>query len=234
MSASRRCRQKPTASPHARLVAVVPVRGLRGSKTRLRDHFAEQERATLTTVMLRHVLTAVHDAAVVDRIAVVTPDPAVASALPPPTESIEVVRQPEGQSGLNSALLIGRGWAAGLGADAMLVLSADLPLLRPEHLRTLVSQEAPVVIATDRHGTGTNGLLLREPLAEAFTFSFGEHSALRHVAEADRLGLHVVRVETPGTAFDLDTPEDWASLPGDVQHALVPARRGMMETASCP
>ena len=212
----------------------MPVRGLRGSKTRLRDFFDEQERVAITAAMLRHVLSAVRNAAVADRIAVVTPDPAVASTLPSPPEGIEVVRQPEGQSGLNSALLIGRGWAAGHGADAMFVLSADLPLLRPEHVRALVAQESPVVIATDRHGTGTNGLLLRAPLAEAFTFCFGEQSALRHIAEADRLGLHVARVETPGTAFDLDTPDDWASLPHDVQHALVPARRRVMETTSCP
>ncbi len=235
MSVNRWQRTNARASRREGLVAVVPVRGLRGSKTRLRDFFDEQERAALTAAMLRHVLSAVRDAAVADRIAVVTPDPAVASTLPVPPEGVvEVVRQPEGQSGLNSALLIGRGWAAGLGADAMLVLSADLPLLRPEHVRALVAHEAPVVIATDHHGTGTNGLLLREPLAEAFTFCFGEQSALRHVAEADRLGLHVVRVETPGTSFDLDTPDDWASLPNDVQHALVPARRRVMEATSCP
>ncbi|MDQ4100176.1 MAG: 2-phospho-L-lactate guanylyltransferase [Chloroflexota bacterium] len=234
MSLNRWQRTNARASQGERLVVVVPVRGLRGSKTRLRDFFDEQERVALTAAMLRHVLSAVRDAALADRIAVVTPDPAVVSALSSPPQGIEVVRQPERQNGLNSALLIGRGWAAGLGADAMLVLSADLPLLRPEHVRALVAQEAPVIIATDRHGTGTNGLLLREPLAEAFTFSFGEQSALRHVAEADRLGLNVVRVETPGTAFDLDTPDDWASLPHDVQHSLLPARRGVMETTSCP
>jgi len=218
------------------LVAVVPVRGLRGGKTRLSDRFDEDARAAVTCAMLRRVLIALRDSGVVDRVAVVTPDPAVGAAFPTPAERIELVRQPEGQSGLNQALLIGRGWAAGRGADRLLVLSADLPLLQPDDIRRLAARHAPVVLAVDRHGTGTNGLLLREPEAEAFTFGFGEQSALRHVAEADRLGLPVVRAVTSGTAFDLDTPDDWDALPAEVRDILTPARRGVArwETVPCP
>jgi 2-phospho-L-lactate/phosphoenolpyruvate guanylyltransferase len=223
------------------LVAVVPVRGLRGGKRRLSDLFDEDERAVLTCAMLRRVLVALRDAGVVDRVAVVTPDPAVASAFPMPADGIELVRQPEGQSGLNQALLIGRGWAAGRGAGRLLVLSADLPLLHADDIRNLAYMDhpaghgVPVILATDRHGTGTNGLLLREPDAEAFTFGFGEHSALRHVAEADRLGLSVVRTATSGTAFDLDTPDDWDALPAEVRDVLAPVCRGAnyQEAVTC-
>ena len=217
-----------------RLVAVVPVRGLRGGKTRLSDLFEEDERAGLTREMLRRVLIALRDSGIVDRVAVVSPDPSVAAAFPTPADTIELVRQPEGQSGLNQALLIGRGWAAGRGAERLLVLSGDLPLLLPDDIRHLAAQIEPVVLATDRHGTGTNGLLLREPDAEAFTFGFGEQSALRHVAEADRLGLVVARSETSGTAFDLDTPDDWDALPPEVRNALAPVVRGVREAVSCP
>ena len=215
------------------MVAVVPVRGLRGGKTRLSTLFDEDERADLTCAMLRRVLVALRDAGVVDRVAVVTPDPAVAFALPTPADGIELVRQPEGQSGLNQSLLLGRGWATGRGADRLLVLSADLPLLQPEDIRHLAAHDVPVVLATDRHGTGTNGLLLREPDAEAFTFGFGEHSALRHAAEADRLGLSVLHAVTSGTAFDLDTPDDWAALPPTVREGLFSAYLGMRGAMPC-
>jgi 2-phospho-L-lactate guanylyltransferase len=67
------------------------------------------------------------------------------------------------------------------------------------------------VLAPDRHGTGTNALLLRcDPAADgpAFRFHFGPDSYARHVDEAHRLGLDVVTAITAGTALDLDTPED--------------------------
>jgi hypothetical protein len=50
--------------------------------------------------------------------------------------------------------------------------------------------------------------------ASGFRFGFGEGSAAHHLAEADRLGLASAVVRTVGTAFDLDTQEDWEALLG--------------------
>ena len=113
--------------------------------------------------------------------------------------------------GLNSAIDAGRAWALERGADAVLSLFADLPLLAADDVRRLVDYPQPVVLGADRRGEGTNALLLRlAPPGCEFRFAFGEGSLTRHLTEAHRLGLEAVRLNTQGFAFDLDTPEDWA------------------------
>ena len=87
-------------------------------------------------------------------------------------------------------------------------LFGDLPLLTAGDVQHIVRRDAPVVISPDRHGTGTNALLLRNGAAQDFGFMFGPGSYERHVEEAHRLGLEVATSVTPGTAIDLDTPED--------------------------
>ncbi len=220
------------------LLAVVPVRGMRGGKTRLSAMFDEEERVALTGAMLRTVLDALSGAVGVDGVGVVTPDPAVALAFPALDGRVELVRQPPDAVGLNHALNVGRTWAVERGATAMLALSADLPLLTPVDIEALVGASAPLVLAPDRHGAGTNAVLLRldgpyAPAANAFTFGFGERSFPRNLSEADRLGLPVAVVKTNGTAFDLDFPDDWAMLPVDLRRQLLRAPRISAEATLC-
>lgn len=218
------------------LVAVVPVRGLRGSKTRLSEIFSEDERIGLTCAMLRHVLGVLVGTRVVERVAVVTPDADVGAAFPEPSGRIELVRQSTGQAGLNPALIVGRDWALDRGAAAMLAISSDLPLLEEADIEDIAALDAAVVLAPDRHGAGTNALLLRisEPSTEQFTFAFGQQSAARHIAEAERLGLPMEMSVPGGTAFDLDTPDDWQALPSHVRASLAPVRGDVEEAVPCP
>ena len=65
-----------------------------------------------------------------------------------------------------------------------------------------------IAIASDRHGTGTNAISLPLPEAEGFSFAFGPDSFARHQAEADRLGLRIEEIRSPGLARDIDEPED--------------------------
>jgi 2-phospho-L-lactate guanylyltransferase len=124
--------------------------------------------------------------------------------------------QDASEPGLNAAAAAGRCWALARDAGALLVLFGDLPLLRPADVRHVFAVPAPVVLAPDRHETGTNALLLRfgkhRGATERFAFQFGAGSAGRHGAEARRLGLPFETVSTPGTALDLDTPEDWQAV----------------------
>jgi 2-phospho-L-lactate guanylyltransferase len=79
-------------------------------------------------------------------------------------------------------------------------------------VRNLLRRDAPVVLAPDRHGTGTNALMLRlgngPDDGRDFAFHFGPGSYALHVDEAHRLGLDVATSLTAGTALDLDTPDD--------------------------
>jgi len=199
------------------VVALVPVRGLGNGKTRLAGSLPTEARAALTERMLRGVIRAALDAGVIDVVVVISPDPAALAAGGEVDPAVVGLPQDAAAAGLNAAVEQGRAWAMARGAAALLVLFGDLPLLTGADVRALVNQRAAVVVASDRHGTGTNALLLRiggatAAAAARFAFGFGEGSAARHAAEADRLGLPFAAVESLGTAFDLDTPADWRAL----------------------
>jgi 2-phospho-L-lactate guanylyltransferase len=165
--------------------------------------------------MLLGVIRAARESTAIEAIAVVTPDPvtlALATSLGP---DVYPVAQPATEPGLNPAIDLGRRWAAERGASGMLVLFGDLPLLTGADVRNLVRRDAPVVVARDRHGAGTNALVLRfgrSGKGRAFTFHFGDESYAAHVDEAHRLGLEAATSISFGTAFDLDTPEDLRAL----------------------
>jgi 2-phospho-L-lactate guanylyltransferase len=63
-----------------------------------------------------------------------------------------------------------------------------------------------MVIAPDRHGTGTNALLVSA--RESFDFYFGEGSCTKHLALAGERGWPVALCRRQELEFDLDTPED--------------------------
>jgi 2-phospho-L-lactate guanylyltransferase len=122
--------------------------------------------------------------------------------------------EPTGESGepaLNAALDQAARHAIQHGADALLILPADLPLLDSPAVLALVARlDAPrgVVLVPDRLHSGTNALLLRPP--RALPFQFGAESFQRHRASARQLGVPLQMLEQPALALDLDTPEDLA------------------------
>lgn len=200
-------------------VVLVPIRSLTGGKTRLASALTPDARATLTRRMLARVVDAAIESGTVETVLVISPDPAaldLAAALDP---RVVAVPQDPDVSGLNGAIEQGRIWATTHRAGSYLVLFGDLPLLDADDVKNLVRRDAPVVIAPDRHGAGTNALLLRlgavDPHQAPFRFGFGVGSYANHVDEAHRLGLEVAVSLTPGTAFDLDTPEDLVTMLGD-------------------
>jgi 2-phospho-L-lactate guanylyltransferase len=80
------------------------------------------------------------------------------------------------------------------------------------------------VIVPDRHGDGTNALLLTPP--DALTPSFGEASRQRHFDLAVAQGSVPEVIEVPSLALDIDTPEDLEVL----QAALAANRGGAAHT----
>jgi 2-phospho-L-lactate guanylyltransferase len=190
------------------LVAVVPIRSLRHGKTRLDGALLPPARTALIRRMLLGVVSALAESEAVERVGVVSPDPEALGLTVTLGNEIEPVVQHVDAPGLNPALEAGRAWAIERHAGGLLVLFGDLPLLTAADVLHIVRRDAPVVISPDRHGTGTNALLLRNGAAHEFEFLFGPGSYERHVEEAHRLGLEVATSVTPGTAIDLDTPED--------------------------
>lgn len=190
------------------LAVIVPVRSLAGGKTRLAGVLTPEEREVLVRQMLAHALATVAASGIAGQTLVISPDPAArrfALAL-----GAAALAQTAAAPGLNAAIALGRDHAKTTGMGAVLVLFADLPLLRADDLRRLAAASAPVAVSPDRHGSGTNALLLRlDRGAAAFAPHFGEGSAAAHRSEATVRGLDASTVSVPGIAFDLDTPEDW-------------------------
>jgi 2-phospho-L-lactate guanylyltransferase len=201
------------------VVAVVPLRDGASGKSRLAAHLMPAERRALIVALARHVLGTLA-AYPFDEILVVTADPAfTADVVGDVLVPVTVLPEPPGHPGLNSALDMAREHVrATLWGARLLIAHADLPLLTVEDVDALMHEAADVVIAPDRHGTGTNLLLL--PADDDFTYRFGPGSRAAHEAEAARGGWGVAAVERPGTAADLDTVDDWADLPDGTRTAL--------------
>lgn len=113
---------------------------------------------------------------------------------------------PEAGGSHSAAARQGARWAEGQGADAVLALAADLPLLTPADIHTLARRAAAhsAVIAPDRLGLGTNAILA----PPSFPFSFGAPSFQHHVTLATAAGLTVQILRTPGLGVDLDSAWD--------------------------
>jgi len=191
-----------------RTVAIVPIKALTAAKSRLAAALDPAARAALTLRALGNVLTALDTPGIAARV-VVTPDEAVLRA----AEATGASGLRQDGEGLNEGLAQGRAWAVAAGAEALLIVLGDLPLLaRPdvEALLELADRPDVAVFAPDRHGMGTNALLLRPP--DALPFAFGAGSLARHRAAAAARGLAPRWYDAPGTALDLDTPADLAAL----------------------
>lgn len=110
---------------------------------------------------------------------------------------------------LNRALAQAKKEVVARGADALLVLPTDLPLLTihdVSQLYALGARQNGVVISRSHDG-GTNALLLRPP--NAIDFAFGSNSFQQHYASTIAAGYPCQTLESPTLAFDLDGPEDW-------------------------
>lgn len=204
--------------------AVVVARLGPTAKSRLAPLLGPEERALLAHAMLADVLDAVRgmDLPVIAVVAGV--------AEPPDARCAAVLPDPGG--GMNTAVAAGVQAARAAGAERVLVLPGDVPLATAEELGALLAaaDQAPraVAVARDRHGTGTNGLLLGPP--DLIDPAFGPASAMRHVQAARAIGAVATCVDRPGLALDIDTPEDLPLLAarrptGHVAEALAGAAR---------
>lgn len=190
--------------------AIIPIRSLTAGKTRLAGALTPDDRSVLIRAMFGHVAREALAAPGIDRVVVVSLDPEALAFAQSIDRRIETVLQPAETAGLLPALEQGRDLAIANGASALLILFADLPLLHAEDINDLLDIDQPVVLAPDRHGIGTNAMLLRltHPKAHRFPFAFGEASYARHLTAARRRRIPAATFTAAGTAFDLDTPDD--------------------------
>jgi 2-phospho-L-lactate/phosphoenolpyruvate guanylyltransferase len=190
------------------LWAIVPVKPFLRSKSRLAGVLSPEARAGLSREFLGHTLQVLAQVPEVSRLLVVSRDPA-ALALARDLKAHTVTEA--GAPDLNRALTRAAHVAAAEQAGAVLILPADLPFMTVADVQALVNAAGPgpaLVLAPDRHETGTNALYLRPP--GLFSFAFGESSFAVHLALGQGSGAAVHICRRPGLALDVDGPEDLA------------------------
>jgi len=191
-----------------RTVAVLPVKRFTRAKQRLRAAVDGIARERLAAAMVGDVLQVVTALDELVRVIVVTAEPAAAQLAD--EAGAHVVRDPD-EAGQSAAAALGIVAAVReLEAQRVLLVPGDTPGIDRDELLAILARTEPVVIVPDRHGTGTNGLLLAPPAAIAP--AFGPGSRARHEAAARAAGVACAILALPSLTHDVDTPEDLAAL----------------------
>ena len=211
-----------------RTLAIVPVKKLDAAKQRLAALLGAGAREALAQAMFTDVLASLRRVERVQRVAVVTGDATAMAAAQ--GEGVTVLDDPA-PAGQSAAVAIGIRHALARSYERVLCVPGDTPLLDPGEVDALLALAAPlpsVTIVADRHGEGTNALVITPPAG--FEPSFGPGSLERHVAAVEAAGL-AHRVEACASLeHDVDTPEDlaelWTEL--DRHRGLAPRTRGVL------
>ena len=189
----------------------MPIKSLGNAKQRLAAALERGSRRTLVQAMFSDVLGALRRTASIDAIVVVTDD-VVAESL---ATGDRIAVLPDGrEAGQSHATEIGISYARDHDFERVLLVPGDTPLLDPVEIEEMLARCArdgvAVAVVPDRHGTGTNALLISPP--GALSPSFGADSLERHLSLAREQGL-VHRVEhVSSLELDIDTPADLAAL----------------------
>ena len=186
--------------------AIVPVKPLNRAKSRLSDVLLPDAREDLATHLLKRTIRLLLSLSAVHGVLVISRD----------SKALALVRdlgaqtvQESGTPELNNALLRATQVLKAWGANAALVVPADIPLLNREDIESTVSMgrlHNSVVLAPDRHERGTNLMLVRPP--GLIPYAYGEHSFLAHQQYAREVGASVQVYRSDRVALDLDTTDD--------------------------
>lgn len=188
---------------------IVPIKDFDTAKERLRPAMGTKSRRQLAR---RTARLAVAAAAAGDRVLVVTGSEEVGEMATEWGASVLLEQREEGQ---NAAAERGIAHARAGGAEAVLLLSSDLPLVTGDAVRSMLQvasrHQTPVVVAVPAIGRGgTNALYLRPP--DAVAMHFGDDSLAKFREDAEGRGVSFVVHRSDAIALDLDEPSDLERL----------------------
>lgn len=190
--------------------AAVPVKDMVSAKTRLSSALSPEERHQLFRLMLEDVLAALIAVPALTGVLMVTRDSEAASL--GATFGVRILPEAENR-GQSAAVAHAAKTLHEEGAAALLAVPADVPLMVPGSIESLVAVHGPapavtIVPAADRRGT--NALLCSPP--DLMDFHFGNDSFQPHLAEARRQGAAPAILKLPDIGLDIDRPDDLAAL----------------------
>jgi 2-phospho-L-lactate guanylyltransferase len=186
--------------------AIVPLKPLNRTKSRLSPVLSQAQRERLSKQIFVNTLTTLKKVQGIGGVLVVSRDTgALALARHHEVQTVQESGAPELNDALTRATEVVRLW----NAQGVLIVPADIPLLRVrdlENMLELSNGEPEIIIAPDRYERGTNALLVRPP--GLIPYRYGGASYPRHVAEAKAVGAAVQVYRSFNLGLDLDTPID--------------------------
>ena len=185
------------------LVAVIPMKPLSQSKTRLAPHMSEEQRSDLVVGMLRRVLGAIKGSSI-EMFWVVGGDERIRNV----ARNFDGIWMEELGRNLNDTLGKAFDELAGRNAAA-LYLAGDLPFLKPSDLHSLLRssrRNTNITLAPARRDGGTNAILV--PPRIPFRPELGSRSFSKHLSTAAAMEVSVAICYSPGLGFDLDITDD--------------------------
>lgn len=189
------------------IAAVVPVKALPSSKSRLRRDFDTSFVERLATAMLRDVLGALVGVPALGRVVVTTPDAEVAAVAR--NAGAESLVRPD--PGLNPAVEAAAAEATDGPGDGVLVVLGDVAGARSEEIAQLVEALDGPGVALAPSRDGGSSALLRVP-RDIIPAGFGPESAQVHRERAQRAGVRFLELALPSLAIDIDQREDLEAL----------------------
>jgi 2-phospho-L-lactate guanylyltransferase len=201
----------PLRAPAGRTVAVLPVKRFSAAKQRLDGDLSDGTRRALAEAMVTDVLIALRRAKRVDEVLVVSGEH-TAVALAAGYDAAAVIDDPD-DAGHSSAAVRGVNAALERGATRVLLVPGDCPALDPLELDDLLNRPIAgpeVLVVPDRHGSGTNALVLTPP--DVLRPAFGPGSRERHEQRAREAGITVQCVSVSTLGLDVDTLDDLEAL----------------------
>jgi 2-phospho-L-lactate guanylyltransferase len=186
------------------IFAIVPVKRISGSKRRLSERLTLQQRKSLTLAMLQDVLQALK-ASAVEKIVIVSKDSSIKTV----ADNFGAAFLVPSNKGLNSAIKEASTWCIKNHATSMLTLHADVPLVTPKDIDTIIqiglTREPQAVLVPSRDG-GTNALFQNPP--NIVSACFGPNSFQKYLKEARVKRTCIKLYYSVGTGLDIDYIED--------------------------
>ena len=210
--------------------AVIPVKGLTESKTRLSTYLQGDKRRILVEALLDDVLSSIIRSRVYGTIKVISPDENVASRIRPP----EVSFLKQTGIGLNRAIEQANRLATLGHASSLTTVLADIPLVEPGDFKEIVGLGFPgrrVAMAPSMKG-GTN-VMLTSPPSVVFP-GYGRWSYSKHLRRAQVSGISAYSLSNPRLSFDIDTMSDLVELRHRDPHGRTASGKVVSELGQFP
>jgi 2-phospho-L-lactate guanylyltransferase len=191
------------------VVALMPVKGFRNAKQRLNPILSSAAREFFAETMFRDVLRQVRVARGLVGTFVVSGDDKVAALAS--AAGAEVIKEAE-ETGETSAVEFARGVLKSAGCEAVLIIPADMPLVRADDIEKVLAHvpermTGPFALLVPSHDRlGTNALLLAPP--DVIKLRFGYDSFSFHIGQVAAQSLPLRYVENEHMALDIDEPKD--------------------------